>query len=212
MSARTRYLYDGPDPLGDVELLALLVARGTPDRSALEIAAGLLARHDGLDGLARSDPSELVAHGGVGAACAVRLHAALELGRRSLRAPTDELRITTPDDAAEAMAPPFRGLPHEELHALYLDRRNRPIARRCLTRGSAQYTVVDPQQIYRPAVQIGAAAIVLAHNHPSGDPTPSAQDHEVTRRVRRAGEVLGIQLLDHLVVAGDRWQRVDPTW
>jgi DNA repair protein RadC len=98
------------------------------------------------------------------------------------------------------LAGPLRALEHEELHALYLDRRNRPMAVRALTRGSDAFTIVDPRQVFRPAVRLGALAVILAHNHPSGDPSPSPADLEVTRRVDRAGKVLGIRLLDHLVI------------
>ncbi len=206
---REHYLASGPDPFGDAELTALLVGTGAGGRSALEIAADLLRRHGGLAGLARCDPGELAAVPGIGPARAVRLHAALEMGRRSLRHPSPAPVVDGPEAAARQLAPPLRGLAHEELHALYLDRRNRPVAHRRLTRGSSSYTVVDPRQVFRPAVQLGAAGVILAHNHPSGDPTPSVQDREVTRRTRRAGEVLGIHLVDHLVVAGDLWRRVD---
>lgn len=205
---REQYLSHGPEPFGDAELLALLLGTGSGGRGALEIGAELLSRHDGLVGLAACDPGELATVSGVGPARAVRLHAALQLGRRSLRSPPRPRPITTPEDAARVLAPLLAGLAHEELHGLYLDRRNRPVAHRTLTRGSDGYTVVDPRQVFRPAVRLGAHGVILAHNHPSGDPTPSAQDREVTRRVRRSGEVLGIALVDHLVIAGDRWERV----
>ena len=94
----------------------------------------------------------------------------------------------------------MRGLVQEQLHALYLDRRRYPVALRRLTQGSDRYTVVDPRQIFRTAMGVGASAVILAHNHPSGDPAPSEQDCHVTERVARAGETLDIVLLDHLVV------------
>lgn len=206
---RETYLTHGPHRLGDAELLGLLVGTGAGGRGPVEIGADLLRVHGGLAGLASADPAELAGVRGVGTVRAIRLHAALELGRRSLREPLAPRPVLTPDDAAALLVPGLRGLPCEELHALYLDRRNRPLAHRALTRGSDAYTVVDPRQVFRPAVQLGAVGVVLAHNHPSGDPTPSAQDRDVTRRVRRAGEVLGVTLVDHLVVAGDRWSRVE---
>jgi DNA repair protein RadC len=113
--------------------------------------------------------------------------------------------VLTAADAAEAFGQTFWGLPDEELHCLYLDRRNRVIARERLTIGSDRFTVVDPRQIFRPAVTHRASAIVLAHNHPSGDPTPSVQDGEVTRRTSVAGRVLGVTVLDHLVFGASRW-------
>ncbi|MCA9566709.1 MAG: JAB domain-containing protein [Myxococcales bacterium] len=97
------------------------------------------------------------------------------------------------------------GLEVEELHGLYLDRRRTVVARRTLTRGSHAFTIVDPRQIYRVALQLGASAVILAHNHPSDDPEPSPQDIDVTARVARAGRVLGVPLLDHLVITRGRW-------
>lgn len=206
---RETYLSHGPDRLGDAELLGLLVGTAAGGRGPVEIGADLLRAHGGLSGLAAADPGELAAIRGVGTARAIRLHAALELGRRSLREPLAPRPVLTPEDAAALLGPALRGLPCEELHALYLDRRNRPLAQRALTRGSDAFTVVDPRQVFRPAVQLGAVGVVLAHNHPSGDPTPSHQDRDVTRRVRRAGEVLGVTLVDHLVFGGHAWTRVD---
>ncbi len=206
MRPRERYACHGPSDLGDVELVALLLGTGAAGRPALAIAAELLERFDGLDGLALAEPGALRGVPGVGLARAVRLHAALEAGRRALaRQGRRPARVADPDQAAAWLRPGLAGLPHEELHALYLDRRHRPLARRRLSQGSDGLTVVDPRQVYRPAVGLGATAVVLAHNHPSGDPTPSAMDREVTRRTQRAGEVLGVALVDHLVVGHDRY-------
>ena len=155
--------------------------------------------HTEPEALARSVP-------GIGLARAVRLHAAVVAGRRSLRSNALPARVTTPEIAAALVQPALMALPMEELHALYLDRALRPLAVRALTRGSDGLTIVDPRQVYRPAVALGAIHVVLAHNHPSGDPTPSGMDREVTRRVHRAGQVLGITLVDHLVVAGQDWR------
>lgn len=184
----------------------MLLGSGVAGRSVLAIAGQLLDSFGGLSGLARAEPAELLAVPGVGLARAVRLHAALEAGRRATRGQAERPDpVRAPDDAVSWLAPALRGLPHEELHALYLDRRHRPLALRCLTRGSDGLTVVDPRQVFRPAVGLGAAAVVLAHNHPSGDPTPSTMDREVTRRTVKAGEVLGVSLIDHLVIGGSDW-------
>jgi DNA repair protein RadC len=212
MRRRERYLLDGPAGLGDAELLALLLETGAGGRSALAIAADLLDRAGGLHGLARRQPQEWLGIGGVGAARAVRVHAALELGRRALAGGPPHDVVTDAADAYAVLAPSLDGLMDEELHALYLDRRNRPLARRRLTRGSDALTVVEPRQVFRIAVGVGAAAVILAHNHPSGDPTPSAQDREVTDRVARAGSVLGIPLLDHLVVGRGGFVSLGRPW
>lgn len=126
-----------------------------------------------------------------------------DLVDRLLRIADHQARPKTPvctaAEAASIFSPLFDGLGDEELHAIYLDRRHQLMCHRRLTVGSDRFTVVDPRQIYRPAIEVGAAAVILAHNHPSGDVTPSAQDSEVTRRVGSAGRVLGVTLLDHLV-------------
>jgi len=208
MQPRERYECEGPRRFGDVELLALVLGTGTASVSALEIGAGLLNDFGSLAELARAEPTELARQHGVGIARAVRLHAALELGQRTRRQAPLGPSIRAADDAWYALAPALMHLDHEELHGLYLDRRNRPVARRVLTSGSDGFTVVDPRQVFRPAIQLGASGVILAHNHPSGDPTPSPQDVEVTRRVRRAGDVLGIRLVDHLVIGRDSYDTV----
>jgi DNA repair protein RadC len=198
---RERYSHHGATRFGDAELLALIIGTGTAGLSALEIGAALLSRYGGVAALASAQVADLQRQPGLGLARAVRVHAALALGRRSLDVSGDPTQpVRSPDDAHAQLGPGLRALPDEELHALYLDRRHRPRARRMLTRGSDGFTVVDPRQVFRPAVSLGASAVVLAHNHPSGDPTPSAQDREVTRRVAAAGRILGIALLDHLVI------------
>lgn len=206
MKPREQYLCQGPDDLGDVELVALLLGTGAGGRSALAISADLIGRFGGLRGLARAEPERLRSIPGVGQARAVRLHAALEAGRRANITPLPQpTTVHSPADAAAVLLPRVRHLPVEELHALYLDRRNHLVGARRLTRGSDGFTVVDPRQVFRPAVELGASGVLMAHNHPSGDPTPSAMDREVTRRTATAGKVLGVRLLDHLVLAGDQW-------
>jgi DNA repair protein RadC len=179
----------------DLDLVARLLSCGR------EQAATLLEVCGDLRSLAVCEAEELAAVRGIGQQRAARLKVALELGRRSLRTgKVERLPIADAKQAWRHLAPGFSGVEVEELHALYLDRRHRPLALRRLTRGSDRYTVVDPCQIYRPAVGMGAAAVILAHNHPSGNAEPSAQDLEVTRRVATAGHLLGVPLLDHLVI------------
>jgi DNA repair protein RadC len=206
MRPRERYLSQGSEDVGDVELLALLLGTGAAGRTTLAIAADLVGRFGGLRGVARAEPARLRCVPGVGEARAVRLHAALELGRRAHEGPERPAeRVASPAEAAALLMPRLRHLTVEELHAIYVDRRNRVMGQRRLTRGSDAFTVVDPRQVFRPAVELGAAGVLMAHNHPSGDPTPSAMDREVTRRTASAGQVLGVRLLDHLVIGGDRW-------
>lgn len=200
MPPRERYEAEGPCGFGDIELLALVLSTGTAGRSAVQIAASLLDRFGGLAGVAGRQPHELRTVPGVGQERAVRLHASLEAGRRAVKQELTGEPVTNSIQAWRMLEPGLRGRREEELHALFLDRRRRPVARRRLTRGSDSYTVVDPRHVYRVAVGVGASAVILAHNHPSGDPSPSPQDRRITDRVARAGQVLGIPLLDHLVI------------
>lgn len=206
MRPRERYSLQGPDHMPDDELLALAIGLGNSGRSTLDIARDVLDRFGDLRGAVDAPVDGLMRVPGLGRARAVQIHAALHAGRRAAR-PREAL--SGPMSSAVVMAEAFR--PHlmdlriEEFHALYLDARMRLIAHRALTRGSEDATVVDPRQVFRPAVQIGANRVVVAHNHPSGDPTPSELDRQVTRRLSAAGRLLGLELIDHLVFGGERW-------
>lgn len=218
MRLRERYAHLGPTNLGDAELIALLLGTGAGGQTATGIATALLDQYGGLAGLSRAEPAQLQRVHGVGPVRALQLHAALTLGQRAQEPRTTlPAAVTTPEAAVALLAPAMRSLEDEELHALYLDRRRRPVVQRALTRGSDGFTVVDPRQVFRVAIRTGASAVILAHNHPSGDPEPSAQDLDVTDRVARAGRVLGVTLLDHLVIGGARWVSLAargrlPTW
>lgn len=185
---------DVPDDL----LVAVLLSGTTGGRNAAEVAADLIRA-------AKGNLSQVVHHlpttRGVGERGRARLAAAAELARRAnYRAMAGRgTPITSPDDALELLRAMALG-DVEQLVAVYLDRRRRAIGSRRLSVGSDAFTVVDPRQVYRPAIQLGASAVIMAHNHPSGDATPSSQDIEVTRRTAAAGRVIGIPLIEHLVV------------
>lgn len=205
MGPRESWLKSGSS-VCDRELVALILGTGTAGRSAVDVADAILERFGGLWGLARAETAELEHLDGVGPVRAMRLHAALEAGRRSLQPREAAPLIRTPHDAWRQLSSFLPARRDEELHALYVDRRRRLIAARALTRGSDGFTVVDPRQVFRVAVGLSAHAVILAHNHPSGDPTPSEQDREITRRVAAAGRMLGIQLLDHIIIGTEGWR------
>jgi len=205
MRLRETYSQDGPGKLSDTEILALVLGTGTRGSNALSVAATLLERFDGVHGLQLAEPQELAGTHGIGPAQAIRLHAAMQLGRRSLCRLADREICRTATDAYGLLAPGLLGLADEELHGLFLDRRRCLIARRVLTRGSHAFTIVDPRQIYRIGLKLGATAVILGHNHPSGNPEPSQADREVTAAVAHAGRILRIPLLDHLVVSDCGW-------
>ena len=201
MQARERYTLLGPEGFGDGELLSLILGTGTPGQPVAEISRNLLDRFGGMGGLAQAPPSALVGVPGVGPARAVRIHAALQAGGRAARRlPREAPTLNTPERAWRWLRPGLEAQPVEELHALFLDRRSRLICSRLITRGSEAHTIVEPRQLFRIALQLSATALVVAHNHPSGDPTPSVQDREVTQRLASVGQVVGIPLLDHLVI------------
>lgn len=198
----------GPRGLTIVELLPILVGSGTSGRSALDVAHAV-ARDAAasLQRLAALDVSELEQIGGVGRATAARIVAALELGRRAAAQPQGEAdRIRGPADVFRLMGPRLHDLPQEEFHTLLLNTRHRVMRQVLVTRGILDASLIHPREVFRPAVGEGAAALILVHNHPSGDPTPSAEDRAVTRQLVEAGRVLGIPVLDHVVVGRGRYR------
>ena len=207
----------GPGALSARELLALLIETGTPAttaspaRSALDVAAALL-RHFGGEGeetplrrIATASAVELCEVPGIGPAKAAKVLAALDLGRRAEQeSRASGASIRGARDVYERMRR-MRDLPHEEFHILLLNIRNVVIRDLQVTRGTLDGSLVHPREVFRPAVVHAAAAIVLVHNHPSGDPTPSSEDRTVTRQLRNAGRSVGIEVLDHVVVGESRY-------
>lgn len=213
MRPRERLATRGAQALSDDELIALLIGSGTRGRSALVIANELLRAIGGLRGLGRADAAALGALGHlgdvvgarVGPATAVRIVAACELGRRVVIAGSDGERCDTPELAAVALAPHFAHLEREALVVALLTRKQRLVAVTPLYRGSVSGTTVRIAELFEDAVRRGAPGILLAHNHPSGDPTPSADDIRTTRDAAQAGRLLGIDVVDHIVFGAGRW-------
>ncbi len=204
---RERLRKVGPGGLSLRELLALLVGSGSGGRSAMDVAVAVATGVSGsLGRLAAMDVAELEEVPGLGRAHAARIVAAMELGRRAAAEPLrPDGGIHGPEDVFRLMGPRLRHLPQEEFHALLLNTRHRVIREVFVTRGILDASLIHPREVYRPAVAAGAAAVILVHNHPSGDPTPSAEDRAVTRQLAEAGRVLGIPVLDHVVVGAGRW-------
>ena len=205
----SRELYALGEPVGDVELLALILGLDAGGRGTRETAGELLDRFGGVLGIAATPVHALTEVHGVGLARAVQVHAACVLAARPRTRVRHDLRVTCAEEAWRVLREGLEFLEVEELHALYIDRRGRPLERRRISMGSDSQTIVDPRRVMRPAVQLGAPAVIVAHNHPSGDPTPSEADVDVTRRLREAGDVLGIRLLDHLVIGDGTFRSVD---
>lgn len=193
----------GKGALGDNELLAVLLGHGVGGVTALDLANQVLTDVGGLRGLARVSPVELARRRGIGPATASRVVAAIEIGRRSVaRAGPARLQITASVDAARYLLPRFATAEVEQGGVLLLDARHRVLHARILTRGTADATPMHPRDVFREAALSGAAALVLFHNHPSGDPLPSTDDLQLTERMIEAGELMGITVVDH-VILGD---------
>ena len=198
---REKLADQGPAALGDHELVALLLGHGGGGEGALALANRLLEDLGGLRGLAKATSGALARRRGLGPATSSRLVAAVELGRRSVvRAAPPRAQLATPGDAARYLLPRFGTADVEQAGVLLLDARHRVLHARVLTRGTADATPMHPRDVFREAALAAAAAVVLFHNHPSGDPTPSADDVALTQRMIEAGEVMGIAVLDHLVL------------
>ncbi len=203
---RERLARLGPGALSTAELLAIILRTGVGGESVLDVATRLLARYGGLAGLARASFSELVAERGMGMAKAAQLQAALELGRRMMvSAPEERPAVYTPADAAALMMAEIGHLEQEHFCVLFLDARQRVLGTQMLYRGNLTQAQIRIGEVFREAIRRNCAAIVVAHNHPSGDPTPSPDDIAVTRQLIEAGKLLGITVLDHLVIGQGRW-------
>jgi DNA repair protein RadC len=204
---RERLHSEGAGALATRELLAILVGSGREGRSAVDVAGELLRSADGsLRRLAGSAPAELAAVHGVGPAVAARVSAALELGRRLAReGPVERARISGPVDIYERCAPGLRDLVQEEFRVLLLNTQHAVMRELVVTRGTLDSSLVHPREVFRLAIAENAAAVILVHNHPSGDPTPSPEDRQVTRQMAGAGQLLGIPVLDHVVIGDGRY-------
>lgn len=200
---RERLLRVGTSRVLDHELIGLVLGTGVRGLSAAAVGLGVLEAVGGIARMGIALPGELARVPGVGAARAARLAAAVELGRRVMEARSiGRPRIASADDVHARVAPRLTSASQERVIVLGLDPRQHVIAEIEVARGMVDGVEVHPREVFRPLVRIGASSCVVAHNHPSGDPTPSPQDVALTRRLLAAGELLGIALVDHVVVAG----------
>jgi DNA repair protein RadC len=197
---RERLARLGAPALTDSELLAVLFASGTRQLPVHVLAEQLVAQGGGLRALAQCDALELCAHRGLGPARAAQVLAALELGRRVQTARERRPRLPTPRDIYLYLAPRLAALQREVFHVLCFNGRNVLLADARVAEGSWNTCPVEPREVFRTALTARAVGIVVAHNHPSGDPEPSSQDRAITRHLQRGAELLGLKLLDHLVL------------
>ena len=200
---REKMLKQGASSLSDAELLALVIRTGDPvtKQSAVDIGRQLLLDFGSLRALAAATVAEICRTRGNGLAKATAIKAALEMGARLN---TDRLvngeRFTSPEQVYRHFHYSFRDRRKEYFITLLLDGKNRIIREVRISEGSLNQSIVHPREVFSPAVRDSAAAIILVHNHPSGDPTPSREDREITRRLKEAGELMGVAVLDHIII------------
>jgi DNA repair protein RadC len=203
---REKLWQHGASALGDNELVALVIAHGGRHGSALALANALLAAYDGLHGLSRCTCDDLAHLAGIGPSRAAQIVAALELGRRTLtHAPAERIQLGSPNAAALYLLPRFGGRALEQFGLILLDTKHRVIRTTVLASGTQNTSHVEPRDVFREAARAGAAAIVVFHTHPSGDPTPSPDDVELTHRLVSAGVIMGIDVVDHIVLGDVRY-------
>jgi len=207
----------GPGAVGARELLALLLGPGRPGapsrpaRSSLDLATDLL-RHFRADGgaalrrISAASLAEMRGVSGIGEAKATRIAAAFELGRRAAcESRPERERIRSASDVYQQLRMRMRDLAHEEFHVLLLNTQNMVLRHLQVTRGTLDASLVHPREVFRAAIAEAAASVIVVHNHPSGDPTPSAEDRAVTRQLRAAGGIVGIEVLDHVIIGEGRY-------
>jgi DNA repair protein RadC len=198
---REKLVRHGAAALGDNELLAVVVGVGPRRRTALDLANALLDAVGGVQAFTRVSHDELQRVAGVGPARAAQVLAAIEVGRRTvLRARPVRPRCSSPADAARYLLPEYGAFAVERFGVVLLDTRHRVLRTKVLSVGTIDASLVHPREVFREAVGAGASGLILFHNHPSGDPMPSPEDEALTRRLVAAGELMGIQVVDHLVL------------
>ena len=203
---RERLAELGPQALSNAELIAILLRVGIRGENAVQMGQRLLQNFGGLHGLHKATYAEVCAQHGLGDAKASQIKAAIELGRRlAMQEPEERPAVHSPGDAAELVRYEMSAFDQEHLWVILLDTRNRVISIEKIYIGSLNSSTVRVGELFRPAIQRSAAALIVIHNHPSGDPSPSPEDVALTRAIVQSGKLLDIGVLDHLVIGHNRW-------
>ena len=203
---RERLIHNGPEHLAAAELIAIILRTGSANRSAVNVAEELIATYKDLRGLAKASVAEIASCYGIGPAKAVQLKAAFELGRRVLTSnPVQQPSIRTPQDIFDLLKASFQDLDREHFKVVHLNTKNQVLKIETTAIGILSSSPVHPREVFKEAVKMSSAGLVLAHNHPSGDPTPSKDDLLLTSRLREAGEIMGIAVIDHVIFGDNRY-------
>lgn len=203
---RERLEHYGAGALATSELLAIILRTGVGGENVINLATRLLAQFGGLGGLSKADFAQISAIKGMGQAKTAQVKAALELGRRLVSAsPEERPQVKSPTDVANLLLLEMGALEHEEMRVLFLDTKSRVLGVSTIYMGSLHTAWLRVGELFREAVRRNCAAIIIVHNHPSGDPTPSPDDVKITQEIAKAGELLGIEVLDHLVIGSQRY-------
>jgi DNA repair protein RadC len=203
---RERLLNEGPDKLSNQELFAILLRTGTKKESVLELSQKLLKHFEGIRMLKDASVEEMTMISGIGRAKAVQILAALELGKRMNRLTYDDRYvIRSPQDGANYVMEEMRFLSQEHFVCLYLNTKNQVLHKQTVFIGSLNASIVHPREVFKEAFKRSAASLICFHNHPSGDPSPSREDIDVTKRLSECGKILGIELLDHLIIGEQKF-------
>jgi DNA repair protein RadC len=203
---RERLAQFGPFALSNAELLAILLRTGVPGENAVQVGHRLLKKLNGISGIHRASYEEVRSQHGVGPAKAAQIKAAIELGRRmTVESPEERSTVHSPTDAANLVLYEMSVLEQEELRVILLDTRNRVLSIEFVYKGSLNSSQVRVGELFKAALKRSAAAIIVIHNHPSGDPTPSPDDVAITRAIIQAGKLLDVDVLDHLVIGQNRF-------
>ncbi len=204
---RERLKKHGAKTLSDSDLLAILIRTGSKGYSAIDVAKDLVLDYSGLTALASCDFNEFKNFKGLGEAKAITLAAALELGKRLQSEPFEPFkRIQKPKDIANYYIPQLSGERTEAFRILLLNSSNNIFRERTISQGILNASLVHPREVFKPAISESAASIILLHNHPSGNPEPSKEDIQITRQIVEAGNIIGIKVIDHIIIAGNQYR------
>jgi DNA repair protein RadC len=204
---REKMLTKGVQALSNAELVAILLRTGTKQDSVLRVAERLLKKYEelGVTGLASVGPHELIKMQGIGPVKAVTLVAAIELGKRLNGTKVTKPIVRAPQDVVDLLMPRLRYEPQEHFLTVLLSTKNHVLATPTISIGSLNASIVHPREVFRTAINHAAANVILVHNHPSGDPTPSPEDISLTRKLMDVGKILEIHVLDHLIIGDNKY-------